>query len=175
MGRMTLTPPAMIRRTIMVAMASVALITVLSACTDANYDLDAEDAVGTWRAGSDLPTTLELSEDGTFQAIAWPIDAGCTENPPATAGELRTSEMIDFSGTWDEGDQGSQNDITLYPEDTGCNYSTIINGFRSEDGVLYTCHLLGVHVDLATAENWFILYHGEPEAMPDSGRCFNYN
>ena len=158
----------------MLAVASAAIITVLSGCTDSDFSLDADDAVGTWHAGSDLPTTLELSEDGTFQATAWPMDAGCTENPPRTAAALRDSEMIDFSGTWDEGDQGSQNDITLHPEDSDCS-ANITNGFRSENGVLYTCLLLGVPVDLAKAENWFILYLGEPEATPDSSRCFNYN
>lgn len=167
--------PAMIGRRVIAAIASAALATTLSACANSDFSLTAEDAYGTWRAGSELPTTLELLQDGTFVATAWPMGAGCTEDPPATAGDLRNSEMINFSGTWDEGDLGAQNNITLYPEDSDCFSPEINSGFRSEDGVLYTCKLLGVHVDLATAENWFILYLGEPEATPDSNRCFNYN
>lgn len=175
MRRMTFSASGMTFRRVMAAIACGVLITALSSCTNSDFDLDADDAVGTWRAGSELPTTLELADDGTFQATGWPIDAGCSAQPPETAEQLRDSEMVDFSGTWVEGDAGSQNSIRLSPVDSECLYSSISADFRSEDGVLYTCILLGVHVDLATAKNWLILYLREPEATPDSNRCFNYN
>lgn len=153
----------------------MAVLLVAAACTDSDFSLSEEDAYGTWSAGSGLPTTLELADDGTFQATAWPIDVGCSGSPPWAASKLLESETIDFTGTWEEGDEASQNRISLMPESEACGTPQISADFRSEDGVLYTCTLLGVHVDLARAENWFILYLGEPEATPDSSRCFNYN
>lgn len=150
---------------------------MLTACTDSDFSLTEEDAYGTWRAGSDLPATLELADDGTFRASAWPVDLGCGGHTPRTADELRGSETVDFSGTWvEQDDAASQNRITLTtgPE-SPCGISWIDADFRSEDGVLYACTLLDAHIDLATAENWFILYLGEPETTPAPDRCFNYN
>lgn len=148
----------------------------LAACGTSDYSLTEADAYGTWRAGSDLPTTLELAEDGTFQATAWPRDVGCGGSPPRTAVELRGADAVDFSGTWEEGSGGALNEITLATDpDSPCGTTWIYAGFRSEDSVVYTCMLLDVHVDEATAANWFILYKGEPESTPDSSRCFNYN
>lgn len=158
------------------AAACIAVTLSLTACSNSDFSLTEEDAYGTWRAGSDLPATLELAENGTFQATAWPLDVGCGGHLPRTADELRGAETVDFSGTWEEGDGGSQNRITLTTDpQSPCGETWIDADFRSEDGVLYTCTLLDEHVDLATAENWFILYLGEPETTPDSGRCFNYN
>lgn len=168
-------PPTRGRRALGAAAASVALLAVLTACTNSDFTLSAEDAYGTWRAGSDLPTTLELADDGTFTASAWPIDVGCSGRPPLTAAELHDSEMIDFSGRWEETDEGNQNDLYLYPESDRCRVHSIQTGLRSEDGVLYSCTLLGREIDLSRAENWFILYLGEPESTPASSRCFNYN
>ena len=154
----------------------IAVTAILTACTNSDYSLTAEDAYGTWHAGNDLPTTLELAEDGTFQATAWPLHVGCDGTPPPTANDLRGTETVDFSGTWEEGEGGAPNEITLAPDpDSPCDASWIQADFRSEDGVLYTCTLLGTQVDLATAENWLILYRGEPDSTPDSGRCFNSN
>lgn len=151
------------------------LLMALTACTNSDFSLSEEDAYGAWRAGSGLPTELELLQDGTFLATAWPIDVGCSGQPPRTARELRESDTIDFTGTWEEGNSISQNGITLVPDSEACGERSIYADFRSEDGVLYTCTLLGVLGDSATAENWFILYLGEPELTPDSSRCFNYN
>lgn len=172
---MTANPLEKHRRRLGAIASGAALLVALSACTNSDFSLSEEDAYGTWRAGSELPTQLELADDGTFQASAWPIDVGCSGQPPRTASDLRESETVDFAGTWKEGDGGSQNRITLMPDSNTCGTHWIDADFRSEDGVLYTCTLLGVHVDSATAENWFILYLGEPEATPDSSRCFNYN
>ncbi|GAA4173116.1 hypothetical protein GCM10022287_15060 [Gryllotalpicola koreensis] len=148
----------------------------LVACTNSDFNLTKEDAYGTWRAGSGLPTTLELATDGTFQATAWPVSVGCDGDPPATAKELRGTETIDFSGTWEEGAYAaSPNEITLTPApESPCGTPWIDADLRSEDGVLYTCTKLDTPIDLASAENWFILYRSTPEATPDSGRCFNY-
>lgn len=148
---------------------------VLAACGDSDFSLTEDDAYGTWRAGSDLPATLELAEDGTFQATAWPLDVGCGGHLPRTANELRGAETVDFSGTWEESNGASQNQITLTSDlESPCSMNQIFADFRSEHGVLYTCTILDAQIDLATAENWFILYQGEPETTPDSGRCFNY-
>lgn len=158
------------------AVACIAVTLALSACSNSDFSLTEKDAYGTWRAGSDLPATLELAQDGTFQATAWPRDVGCGGHLPRTAEELRGAETVDFSGTWEEGDGGSQNRITLTTDpQSPCGETWIDASFRSEEGVLYTCTLLDEPVDLATAENWLILYLGEPETTPDSGRCFNYN
>lgn len=154
-------------------MACIAVPLILTACSNSDFSLTEEDAYGTWRAGSGLPTTLELADDGTFQATAWPRNVGCGGHLPRTAKELRGAETVDFSGIWEEGEGSSQNQITLTPDpESPC--TTIGADFRSEDGVLYTCTRLDEHIDMATAENWFILYLGEPETTPDSSRCFNY-
>lgn len=173
---MTNRTPQWNRRRLGAAVASLAVTLILTACSNSDYSLTAEDAYGTWRAGSDLPATLELAENGTFQASAWPLDVGCGGHSPRTADELRGARTVDISGTWEEGAGSSQNQITLTTDpESPCGGRLIQADFRSEDGVLYTCTLLGEHVDLATAENWFILYLGEPETTPDSDRCFNYN
>ena len=157
------------------AVACIAVTLILTACSNSDFSLAEEDAYGTWHAGSDLPATLELADDGTFQATAWPLDVGCGGDPPRTAKELRGAETVDVSGTWEEDDSVSQNQITLTTDPASpCDMTWIDIDFRSEDGVLYTCTLLDEHIDLATAENWFILYLDEPETTPDSGRCFNY-
>ncbi len=156
--------------------ATAAVVLVLTSCTNSDFSLSEEDAYGTWRAGSELPATLELADDGTFRATAWPVDVGCGGQAPRTASELRSSETVDFAGKWEEGDGGSQNRITLETDpESPCGLTWIQADLRSEDGVLYTCTLLDEYVDRATAENWLILYLGEPEATPDSSRCFNYN
>ncbi|WP_136024323.1 hypothetical protein [Microbacterium sp. K27] len=155
---------------------SISLALMLTACTNSDFSLSEQDAYGTWRAGSDLPATLELADDGTFRATAWPLDVGCGGHAPRTAMELKGAETVDFSGTWAEGAGGSQNQITLKPAaESPCGTGWIDADFRSEDGVLYACTLLDEQIDLATAANWLILYRGEPEETPDSSRCFNYN
>lgn len=172
---LVVTLPSTRNRRFAALLACLPLALVLAACGDSDFNLTEEDAYGTWRAGSDLPATLQLADDGTFQATAWPLDVGCSGHPPRTAAELRGGETIDFSGTWEEGDGLSQNQITLTSDrESPCNMHRIFADFRSEGGVLYTCTLLDAQVDLATAENWFILYQGEPETTPDSDRCFNY-
>jgi hypothetical protein len=157
-------------------LAGLAVAFVLTACSNSDFSITEEDAYGTWRAGSDLPATLELADDGAFHASAWPVDVGCGGHPPRTAKELRGAETADFSGTWEASDAASQNRIILMPDlDSPCRGAWIDISLRNEDGVLYTCTLLDAHIDRATEENWFILYRGAPEATPDSSRCFNYN
>lgn len=156
--------------------ACIAVALVLTACSNSDFSLTEQDAYGTWRAGSGLPATLDLADDGTFQATEWPVDVGCGGDPPRTAKELRGAQTVDFSGTWEEGDGTSLNQITLLTDPRSpCDMTWVAPDFRSEDGVLYICMPLDEHIDRATAENWFILYLGEPEPTPESGRCFNYN
>lgn len=165
------------RRRLGAAVTCIAIALILTGCSnsDSDFSLSEEDAYGTWRAGSDLPATLELADDGTFQATAWPLDVGCGGHPPRTANELRGAETVDIFGTWKESEGGSQNQITLTTDHSSpCGMTSIYADFRSENGVLYTCTLLDERIDSATAENWLILYLGEPETTPESGRCFSY-
>ncbi|MGL4255994.1 MAG: hypothetical protein ACRCSL_06625 [Microbacterium sp.] len=75
----------------------------------------ANDAVGTWRAGSNLPAQLELAKTG-FTATDWPLAVGCGGEKPRAVQALEGSEIVDFTGTREEGEGGSLNAITLYPD-----------------------------------------------------------
>lgn len=148
---------------------------LLSGCADSDFSLTAEDAVGTWRAGSNLPTQLELVEGGVFTVTDWPLNLRCRGGSPRTVKALQGSETVDFAGTWEEGETGSLNALTLYPDGEACPISSITAQFRSESGVKYTCLSLGVPNELSNAENFFILYLGEPHETPKSSACFSYN
>ena len=147
----------------------------LVGCTDSDFSLTADDAVGTWRAGSDLPAQLELTEDGVFRATSWPLDVACNGTSPLTVTALSGSVSGDFAGTWEEGKGGSLNELTLYPEGDSCPVPSISAQFRSEGGVKYACLDLGVPNERADAESFFILYLGEPEVTPELNACFSYN
>ncbi len=79
--------------------------TMLAGCGDSDFDLDAADAVGVWRAGSGLPAVLTLAADGTFTATAWPTDV-CGRPQATTVDQLRDRSTVDFAGAWTEGAAG---------------------------------------------------------------------
>lgn len=147
----------------------------LTGCTNSDFSLTSEDALGTWRAGSNLPAQMDLAEDGVFTATDWPVDVGCNAGSPGTAKALQGAETADFSGTWEEGAGGSLNALTFHPDLGVCSVHSFTAEFRSEDGVKYACIGLGVPNELSSAENYFILYLGEPEETPRSNACFSYN
>ena len=131
-------------------------------------ELGVREATSLQRSSS-LPMVLSRRKTGQWTWAA-----------AATLRERRTNcaerKPVAISGTWQEGEDGSQNQITLATDsESACGGRLIDADLRSEDGVLHTFTLLGEHVDLATAENWFILYLDEPETTPDSCRCLNYN
>lgn len=157
-------------------LAAVMSALFLSGCSNSDFSLTADDAIGTWRAGSDLPAQLELAEDGGFTATDWPLDVRCNGKSPLTVDALHGAETGDFTGTWEEGGATSaSNDLLLYPEGDACPTYVITAGFRSEEGVKYACMKLGVPNEDSSAENFFILYLGEPAQTPKSDACFSYN
>lgn len=100
-----------VRRTALLRALVVVLATAsLAGCSTSNFSSTPDDTPGTWRAGSDLPTQLELAADGTFEATSWPLNVSCTAIPPLTIDAVRESETLDLSGTWEEGEEGVQNE-----------------------------------------------------------------
>lgn len=143
-------------------------------CSNSNFDLSADDVVGTWRAGNGLSTQVDLVEDGTFTSVGWPARAQCDPGEPITASELQGTETRDLSGTWEENDGGSLNALTLTPGSDQCSTLSINANVRSEGGVTYMCVLTGESLT-GPPDNFLTLYLGEPPKSPDPGACFNYN
>lgn len=148
---------------------------VIAGCSFSDFDLDAADAVGVWRAGSGLPAELTLAADGTFTATDWPQDV-CLSPAAKTVEQLRddpaVNTTVDFDGTWTEGDGGSANTVSLSSDSPSC-YSVKMD-FRRESGEDYMCHWLDVSNELSSAENYFIIYLGEPRDEPKTDACFSY-
>lgn len=145
--------------------------TMLAGCSDSDFDLDAADAVGVWRAGSGLPAELTLAADGTFTATAWPTDV-CGRPQATTVDQLRDRSTVDFAGAWTEGRGGSANTVSLNPDSTTC--PTVDLDFRRESSEDYMCHHLNVSNELSNAENYFIIYLAEPRDEPKTDACFSY-
>lgn len=148
---------------------------MLAGCSFSDFDLDAADAVGVWRAGSGLPAVLTLAADGTFTATDWPADV-CLKPVATTAEQLRddpaVNATVDFAGTWTEGEGGSANTVSLRSDTPSCH--SVKMDFRRESGEDYMCHRLDVSNELSSAENYFIIYLGEPRDVPKTDACFSY-
>jgi hypothetical protein len=147
---------------------------ILTGCADSNFNLTSKDAVGTWEAGSGLSTEVTLSRDGTFVATAWPATASCDHDAPMTVDGLADDVPLAFGGRWEEGGGAATNTLTFYPDTEICKTSSFWADFRDEDHVKYACIPLGGGVEGRDAEDWFILYLGNPKDTPDSDACFNY-
>ncbi|WP_285036529.1 hypothetical protein [Plantibacter sp. ME-Dv--P-095] len=143
----------------------VLLSASLVSCSDTQYGLPPDEAVGTWRSGD---TLLELADDGTFDATAWPSEVQCSfdEDP-------RENDVIDFSGTWVVDNEGTNRDLVLRPDDGACETSSITSSVRSDDDLARLCiHTRGSLS--GPAENFFTLYQGDPPEIEDPDRCLNY-
>ncbi|MBF4568211.1 hypothetical protein ITJ57_05440 [Plantibacter sp. VKM Ac-2880] len=126
--------------------------------------MSADEAVGTWRSGD---TWLELADDGTFDATAWPSEVQCGDDDP------RENDVIDFSGTWVVDNEGTNRDLVLRPDDGACERSSITSSVRSDNDLARLCvHPRGSLS--GPAENFFTLYQGDPPEIEDPDRCLNY-
>lgn len=147
-----------------VSILGVLLSTSLVSCSDTQYGMSADEAVGTWRSGE---TRLELADDGTFDATACPPEVQCRDDDP------REKDVIDFSGTWVVDNEGTNRDLVLRPDDGACERSSITSSVRSDDDLARLCvHSRGSLS--GPAENFFTLYHGDPPEIEDPDRCLNY-
>ena len=152
-------------RWVTASVLAVLLGTSLVACSDTRYGLPRGEAVGTWRSGD---TRLELADDGTFEATAWPSDVQCSLDD-----DPRADDPIDFSGTWMVDNEGTNRDLVLHPGDGACETSRITSDVRSDDGLARLCvHARGSLS--GPAENFFTLYQGDPPETEDPDRCLNY-
>lgn len=159
------------------AVALVAALVGLTGCGSINYDLSAHDAIGTWRAGNDLPTQIEVRSDGTFRATEWPSNAWCEGK--ATPSEVRALDVTDprsFAGTWDFSELGGPDKLTFRRTD-GADCEVGVSGdFREEDGDTYVCFRLpGTILGSERVDNLFVFYRDEPRSVPREDTCFNYN
>jgi len=164
-GGQTRTVESKPSRWVTASVLAVLLGTSLVACSDTRYGLPRGEAVGTWRSGD---TRLELADDGTFEATAWPSDVQCSLGDDPYA-----DDPIDFSGTWMVDNEGTNRDLVLHPGDGACETSRITSDVRSDDGLARLCvHARGSLS--GPAENFFTLYQGDPPETEDPDRCLNY-
>ncbi|WP_091366519.1 hypothetical protein [Microbacterium sp. ru370.1] len=150
---------------------------LMTGCASLNYDLSAQDAVGSWSAGGDSPLRLDVRADGTFQATGWPSNAWCEgRSTPRTVNDLRIDETRSFSGTWTFVESSGPDSIRFTREDgDDCSVGTAAD-FWEEGGITYACFPLpGVTVDAKGVENLIVIYRDEPIEPSRADSCFNYN
>lgn len=140
------------------------------------YETRADDLTGSWSAGRELATRLELASDGTATGVAWPRSVMCAGQGAERSDELSKSPTVDFEGEWKfyAGEPGtSLPDIQLsVPADVCPDGSP--HGFlwRDPAGHISLCFPLGTSdPDSFQAHRMFILQADDNEQRATAEPC----
>lgn len=141
---------------------------LLTGCVSVGHEADASELPGQWYSSEKTSIRLELQEDGTLIAKAWPENLGCWSG--GTVDDFGRANRLDLAGRWSAEDYERRTSIRLRLDTVQCSFPL---SFRRRSDDVYLCVNVAGKAPDSLYEDEVLPFARSPELAQSAGDvCF---